>query len=102
LLLGDKLVLYTDGLVDAGSPAAEPFGEKRFRAAMLSLADTGAARLTEGVMAEVDAYLGGRPLSDDMTILCAELSTRERDDDVRPTTIPPPFVGMPAPGGGGE
>jgi serine phosphatase RsbU (regulator of sigma subunit) len=69
---GDKLVLYTDGVIDAGSPAFEPFGEKRFRAALVALAETPAARLAEGLLAEVDAYLGGRPFADDMTLVVAE------------------------------
>jgi serine phosphatase RsbU (regulator of sigma subunit) len=74
---GDRLVLYTDGMVDAGSPAAEPFGDKRFRAAMVSLADAPAARLAEGLMGEVDAYLGGRAPADDMTLVAVELLVRE-------------------------
>ena len=69
---GDKLVLYTDGVIDAGSPAFEPFGDKRFRAALVALAETPAARLAEGLLAEVDAYLGGRPFADDLTLVVAE------------------------------
>ena len=74
---GDKVVLYTDGVIDAGSPGAEPFGEKRFRAALVSLADAPAARLAEGLLAEVDAYLAQRPFADDMTLVVAESLVRE-------------------------
>jgi serine phosphatase RsbU (regulator of sigma subunit) len=74
---GDKLVLYTDGVIDAGSPGAEPFGEKRFRAALISLAEAPAAKISEGLFSEVDAYLSGRPFADDMTLVVAEALSRE-------------------------
>jgi serine phosphatase RsbU (regulator of sigma subunit) len=73
----DRLILYTDGMVDAGSPMAEPFGEKRFRAALVSLADAPAARVAEGLMSEVDAYLSGRAPADDMTVVAIELAAPE-------------------------
>ncbi len=81
---GDKLILYTDGIIDAGSPAAEPFGEKRFRAAMIALADAPAAKLSESLLAEVDSYLSGRPFGDDMTLVVAELLVREEPPAVSP------------------
>jgi serine phosphatase RsbU (regulator of sigma subunit) len=77
IVAGDKLVLYTDGIIDAGSPAAEPYGEKRFRAALVAHADAPAARAAEAVLTEVDAYLSGRLPADDITIVVAELTARE-------------------------
>jgi serine phosphatase RsbU (regulator of sigma subunit) len=77
---GDKLVLYTDGVIDAGSPAFEPFGEKRFRAALVALAEAPAARLAEGLLGEVDAYLSGRPFADDMTLVVAEVLGKEEGE----------------------
>jgi sigma-B regulation protein RsbU (phosphoserine phosphatase) len=77
LAAGERLVLYTDGVVDAGSPSSEPFGEKRFRAVLAALGDMAAARLPEAVVAELDAFLGGRPLADDLTLVAAELAPEE-------------------------
>jgi sigma-B regulation protein RsbU (phosphoserine phosphatase) len=69
---GDKLVMYSDGIIDAGAPAHEPYGEKRLRAALLGMIDLPAARLCEVLMTEVEAFLAGRSTADDMTLLCAE------------------------------
>lgn len=69
---GDKLLLYTDGITEAGSPAYEPWGEKRFRAAVAALAGERAVRIPEMLMTEVEQYLEGRELSDDITMVAVE------------------------------
>lgn len=74
---GEKLVLYTDGVIDAGSPITEPFGEKRFRAVLASLADAPVPRVAESILAEVDGYLAGRPVADDITLVVAEIPPPE-------------------------
>jgi serine phosphatase RsbU (regulator of sigma subunit) len=70
---GDKLVLYTDGITEAGSPLMEPWGEKRFRAALVAMADERATRLPELLLAEVDQYLGDTRMSDDITMCVLQL-----------------------------
>lgn len=83
IAIGEKLVLYSDGIIDAGAPQIEPFGEKRLRAALLGLADQSAPRTCEGVMAEVDGFLANRPTADDMTLLIVE-----RLAETAPVTAP--------------
>lgn len=77
---GERLVLFTDGVVDAGAPLVEPFGEKRFRAVLQAQVDTPAARLPEIVLAEVEAYLGGRATADDITVVAAEIVPPEEPE----------------------
>ncbi len=77
---GDKLFLYTDGLTEAGSPGMEPWGEKRLRAALEAMADERAGRLPELLMSEVDTYLGGHPLSDDITIVAFHYGNVEAEE----------------------
>jgi serine phosphatase RsbU (regulator of sigma subunit) len=75
LELGDKLLLYTDGFTEAGSPHMEPFGEKRFRALVAGMASQPAVRLPDLLVARVEEYLEGSPLTDDMTCVAFELSS---------------------------
>jgi serine phosphatase RsbU (regulator of sigma subunit) len=75
LELGDKLLLYTDGFTEAGSPHKEPFGEKRFRALVAGLANQPAVRLPDLLVARVEEYVEGAALGDDMTVIAFELSS---------------------------
>ena len=65
----DRLILYTDGVPDAGSPMIEPWGERRFRAALEAMADQHTARIPELIKAEVDRYIGSVELADDVTLM---------------------------------
>ncbi len=77
LTRGDKLILYTDGIVNAGSPFIDPWGEKRFRAALSANAGQRAIRLTEIVMSEIEQYLDGRESMDDITLVAFEYGHTE-------------------------
>lgn len=74
---GDKLILYTDGIVDAGSPFIDPWGEKRFRAALAANARQRAIRLTEIVMNEIEQYCDGHESMDDITLVAFEFGQTE-------------------------
>jgi len=56
--MGDKLLLYTDGIVDAVSPTLGPFGERRLRAVVQAIA--------------AERYSAGATLVDDITMCAAE------------------------------
>jgi sigma-B regulation protein RsbU (phosphoserine phosphatase) len=71
---GDRVVLYTDGFIDAGAPEKDPFGEKRFRAAIAGLQNQPAVRLPDLLLARVEEYLEGALVTDDMTCVAFELS----------------------------
>ena len=75
LELGDKVLLYTDGFTEAGSPGMEPFGEKRFRALVTGLAAQPAVRLPEFLISRVEEYVEGHAIGDDMTCIAFELSS---------------------------
>jgi len=74
---GCRLVLYSDGLVEAADGDDEPFGYDRF-ANLLSLNSglTG-PELTAVVLGALDEYTGDRPLADDLTLLVLERGTAE-------------------------
>ena len=68
---GDLLVAFTDGISEAMSAAEEEFGEERLVATVgegLSLQPTA---LIRHIMAATDAFAGGTPQYDDMTLVVA-------------------------------
>ena len=67
---GDCLVAFTDGLVEARSPAGEPFGAERLRNA-LRANNTSAANLVRGVVEALQAFTGAAEPHDDVTLLAA-------------------------------
>lgn len=67
---GDCLVAFTDGLVEARSPAGEAFGSERLRAA-LRAHNSSAADLVGGVIAAVQGFTGQAEPHDDVTLLAA-------------------------------
>jgi serine phosphatase RsbU (regulator of sigma subunit) len=73
---GDRLLLYTDGITEAGSPFMEPWGEKRFRAAITAMSGERATRIPELLLEEVEEYIKTVEISDDITMLSFELLER--------------------------
>jgi serine phosphatase RsbU (regulator of sigma subunit)/CHASE3 domain sensor protein len=68
---GDRLVLFTDGFLEAKSPDGDTFGEPRFADAMIELAPLDAAALGDELTAVVERYAAGK-LDDDLTMIVVE------------------------------
>jgi sigma-B regulation protein RsbU (phosphoserine phosphatase) len=69
---GDVLVLYSDGLIEATSPAGEEHGERRLRE---SLATVGAGcpdDIRDAILASASALLGPAPPRDDVALVVAK------------------------------
>ena len=66
---GDRLVLYTDGLTDAFSPAGRAFGLERLKALLRAAAALPPDDLCDAVYAELAAHQGDNDQFDDMTLL---------------------------------
>jgi len=66
------LLLYTDGVLDAESPAQERFTLDRLRQNLNGAFD-GAQEVVETVVDAVDAFRGGQPLGDDLTLVAIQL-----------------------------
>lgn len=69
LALGDVLVLYSDGLVEAMNPALEQFGEDRLKQVVEACHTTDAALIQSRVLEAVDRFTAGAEPHDDMTIM---------------------------------
>jgi serine phosphatase RsbU (regulator of sigma subunit) len=71
---GDRLVLVTDGVLEAPSPEREHFGPSRLEAFLEGAADLSPADLAGGVLEQLSGHGGGPALDhDDVTILVLEV-----------------------------
>ncbi|MHC4563191.1 MAG: PP2C family protein-serine/threonine phosphatase [Planctomycetota bacterium] len=66
---GERLVLYTDGIVDAADAAHELFGEERLREVLHAHNDVGPQQCADAVMAAVAEFRGQADQPDDETIV---------------------------------
>jgi sigma-B regulation protein RsbU (phosphoserine phosphatase) len=66
---GDGLLLYTDGATEAFNEDAAMFGDARLRAILETMADAPVEGVVKRLMAEVRAFVGFAPQSDDITVV---------------------------------
>ena len=68
---GDRLILYTDGFLEAKSPDGVIFGENRLAEALIRLAPLDSNELGEELVRDVEHFAAGK-LDDDLTMLVIE------------------------------
>jgi serine phosphatase RsbU (regulator of sigma subunit)/CHASE3 domain sensor protein len=68
---GDRLILYTDGFLEAKSPDGEVFGDHRFAQHLVDLAPLESEAIGERLVERVEEYAAGK-LEDDLTMLVVE------------------------------
>jgi len=69
---GDLLVLYTDGITDANSPAGEFFGVERLRETVFAADGLNAQGLCDLIFEQVDRFQAEAVQHDDMALLVVE------------------------------
>ncbi len=73
LAAGDIILLYTDGVIEAGPPSAQ-FGIERVKQALMSAPADGSARaILDHVTAALDAFVGDGLMGDDVTLICLKI-----------------------------
>jgi sigma-B regulation protein RsbU (phosphoserine phosphatase) len=70
---GDTLVLYTDGMTDARSPAGELFGQERLLTAICSAKAASARALCDALFQETGEFQAGADQFDDQSVLVVHL-----------------------------
>jgi sigma-B regulation protein RsbU (phosphoserine phosphatase) len=70
---GDRLLLYSDGLLDARAPDGERFGEARLRSVLAARAAAGPMELKQGVLDAVREFSAGSLSHDDLTLIAVEI-----------------------------
>jgi PAS domain S-box-containing protein len=68
---GDRMILYTDGLIEARDADREFFGEGELQNTLAACEGLGADQLAGRLLEEVERFTGGR-LSDDLALLVIE------------------------------
>jgi serine phosphatase RsbU (regulator of sigma subunit) len=81
---GDKIVFFTDGVVEAANGQEEPWGYERFEALLSREWARSAPEIIQRVLDEVSAHVGSTPLEDDRTLLVLTLDAADR---VGPGTV---------------
>ena len=66
---GDRLVLYSDGLIEALDDDGEPFGFGRFESVLRDAARHGAGEIRQALLAAVRRFTRNRPPEDDQTLV---------------------------------
>ncbi|MBV8879630.1 MAG: serine/threonine-protein phosphatase [Planctomycetaceae bacterium] len=70
---GDVLLLYTDGVIEAG-PATAQFGVERLKEALETApADKSARTVLKHIADAVDAFVGEGVMGDDVTLICLKI-----------------------------
>jgi serine phosphatase RsbU (regulator of sigma subunit) len=72
LEVGDRLLLFTDGLWDARSKLGEPFGRQRLMVHFAGSIENPLPEVVNGLLARVTAHMEGTDFEDDFTILGIE------------------------------
>jgi len=74
LVLGDKLIMYTDGITEAMDKDGNLFGDERFIEVLTEYVEnTPIKELVHKVIEKIDEFTGGRPAADDRTILLIDI-----------------------------
>jgi sigma-B regulation protein RsbU (phosphoserine phosphatase) len=69
---GDRLVFYTDGITEARNAEGDEYGEDRLMAAAAARRSLAVEELKDELLAEVDAFTGGK-FDDDATLIVASI-----------------------------
>jgi serine phosphatase RsbU (regulator of sigma subunit) len=77
---GDLLAFFTDGISESMDAQSECFGEPRLAQVLEAHASKPFEELRERVLREIDAFVGGAPQHDDMTMILLKV-----DDAACPT-----------------
>ena len=73
---GDRIILYTDGVIEARNGEGRMFGEEGFHEFIRSGQDLEPGAFTEGILARVVEWTGGsdgKGLGDDLTVVALDL-----------------------------
>ncbi|PJZ68832.1 serine/threonine protein phosphatase [Leptospira perolatii] len=68
----DKILLYTDGLIEAKNKLGDCYGDARFYQFILEKANLPAEEFLDAMMLDLHTFTAGRKPEDDIAIVCAD------------------------------
>jgi serine phosphatase RsbU (regulator of sigma subunit) len=69
---GTRLLLYTDGIVDAARRRGQNYGDRRLRRKLMDLAAQPGETVAPAVLEDVQSFLGNAQADDDMTVVVVD------------------------------
>jgi sigma-B regulation protein RsbU (phosphoserine phosphatase) len=72
LEIGDILILYTDGLIEAMDRNGEEFGFEQFQECFKNASGTTADEVLDSIMKELESFTAGTSATDDITLIAVE------------------------------
>ena len=86
---GDRLLLFTDGITEAGLPGGEEFGEQRLVAGARTYAEKSTSDLKSGLLAQVKQFCASQLLDDATLIVVSVLpgTGRQTKEDVEKCVV---------------
>ena len=78
---GDKIFQYTDGVTEATNASNELYGMDRLRTILNQVKDGTPSEILPKVKKDIDAFVGGAPQFDDITMLCLEFREKTEMND---------------------
>ncbi len=85
---GDKIFLYTDGVVEAEDSRHTFFGMERLQASLSKAYDQSPDAVLASVKRDIDSFVGDAPQFDDITMLCMEFKKSTDGNEGRVVTAP--------------
>jgi len=82
LIPDDVFLFYTDGVYEAFNKDREEFGIARMEKAIRKCMYGSAREIVDGLMHEVDVFVGEEPMADDVCIIAVEVTTRSPGEEV--------------------
>jgi len=76
---GDRILLYTDGIVGAQNSRGAAFGERRLERLFVETASLSLEDARDLIVRECQEHIGDTPQSDDMTLVMVEIDPAYRD-----------------------
>ncbi|MEO7994849.1 MAG: GAF domain-containing SpoIIE family protein phosphatase [bacterium] len=75
---GDRVLCYTDGLIEARDASGRGFGRDRLRLMAIQERETPSPFLLDRLVDAAQAHHGAGPLDDDVALICIDLNDRDR------------------------
>lgn len=101
---GDKLLYFTDGLIECSSPKGEVWGRKYLLEQAVETSVLSALDMKDELLSRAFTFFGTKPLDDDVTVVVIELAKSWQPKQSRPSAEaptrrapPPPPMPMPLP-----
>jgi sigma-B regulation protein RsbU (phosphoserine phosphatase) len=81
LAVGDRLVVFSDGVTESENATDEEFGEQRLRKALLGGNARTAEEICDAIVETLTAFRGSRPYNDDVTMLVVARTAAEEQSE---------------------